>query len=80
MSVKQTKLISLLESFSNTAIGLITSFIIQLLLYPSLGIKVSIGQNVVITLVFFGASIFRGYLVRRFFNNKQNNKFKNKKK
>jgi len=63
----QTKRMSIIESVSNTLIGLLTSFIIQLIIYPTLDIKVSIGQNVIITFVFFIASIVRGYLVRRFF-------------
>lgn len=65
---RQSKELSLIEAVSNTIIGLITSFLIQLVIYPILGIPVSIGQNVIITLVFFFASIIRGYFVRRLFN------------
>ena len=65
---QQSKKKSLLESSVNTIIGLITSFLIQLIIYPILNIPVSIGQNIIITIVFFAASILRGYLVRRFFN------------
>lgn len=63
----QSKRMSIIESVSNTVIGLLTSFIIQLIIYPTLNIEVSIGQNVIITFVFFIASIVRGYLIRRFF-------------
>jgi len=66
--MKQSKKYSLIESISNTIIGLITSFIIQIIIYPLLNIQVSIGQNILITFVFFIASIIRGYLVRRLFN------------
>ena len=65
---KQKKKISLIESLTNTIIGLLTSFIIQLFIYPLLNIPVSIGQNIIITFVFFLASILRGYVVRRLFN------------
>jgi hypothetical protein len=65
---KQKKKISFIESLTNTVVGLITSFIIQLIIYPLLEIPVSIGQNIVITFVFFMASILRGYVVRRLFN------------
>ena len=68
--MKQTKKGSLIESVTNTVVGLLTSFLIQLIIYPILNIPVSIGQNVIITFVFFLASILRGYLIRRFFNNK----------
>ena len=65
---QQTKKKSLIESVSNTSVGLITSFLIQITLYPALGIPVTLGQNMLITLVFFTASIIRSYIVRRFFN------------
>lgn len=64
----QKKKHSLIEAIAGTTIGLITSFLIQLVIYPLLNIPVSIGQNVIITAVFFIASILRGYLVRRLFN------------
>jgi hypothetical protein len=64
----QSKQKSLIESVTNTIIGLVTSFIIQLIIYPALDISVSLKQNAIITIVFFVASIGRGYLIRRFFN------------
>jgi len=65
---KQKKKHSLIEAIAGTVIGLLTSFAIQLVIYPLLNIPVTIGQNVIITSVFFVVSICRGYLVRRFFN------------
>jgi len=64
----QTKKKSLIEAVSNTIIGLGTSFLIQLIIYPVLNIPVSIGQNIIITAVFFIVSIIRSYLIRRLFN------------
>jgi len=64
----QSKRISIIEAVSNTIIGLLTSFCIQLIIYPVLNIDVKLSQNVIITFVFFIASIVRSYLVRRFFN------------
>ena len=64
----QSKKHSIIESVTNTVIGLVTSFIIQLIIYPLLDIPVSIGQNIIITLVFLIVSIIRGYLIRRLFN------------
>ena len=66
--MSQTKKKSLIESITGTLIGLVTSIILQMILYPLMGIPVSFGQNVIITLVFFIVSIARGYLVRRLFN------------
>ena len=64
----QTKKQSVIESLTNIIVGLITSFIIQLVIYPLLGIPVTINQNIIITIVFFIVSFVRGYLIRRFFN------------
>jgi hypothetical protein len=64
----QSKKHSLFESITNIIAGLITSFIIQLILYPAMGIKVSLTQNVNITIIFFIVSFIRGYVIRRIFN------------
>ena len=64
----QNKKQSLIESIAQTIIGLGTSIIIQAVLYPILGIPVSLTQNLIITAVFFVVSIVRGYVVRRIFN------------
>ena len=64
----QNKKQSLIESIAQTIIGLGTSIIIQVVLYPILGIPVSFTQNLIITAVFFVVSIVRGYIVRRIFN------------
>jgi hypothetical protein len=68
--MKQTKRQSIIESITQTVIGLVTSFLIQLIIYPILNIPVTFSQNLIITFVFFLASILRGYVIRRFFNNK----------
>ena len=67
--MKQSKKHSLIESIANVVVGLVISFLIQLIIYPALNIKVSINQNIFITMVFFLASFFRGYVIRRIFNN-----------
>ena len=65
--MKQTKRKSLIESVIQTIIGLGTSILIQVILYPMMGIPVTFSQNIIITLVFFLVSIVRGYFVRRIF-------------
>ena len=65
--MKQTKQKSLIESIIQTIIGLGTSILIQVILYPIMGIPVTFSQNLIITLVFFTVSIIRGYFVRRIF-------------
>jgi len=66
----QNKKQSFIESVIQMLIGLITSFIIQVILYPLMGIPVTLSQNIIITLVFMVVSVLRGYLIRRYFNNK----------
>jgi hypothetical protein len=66
--MKQSKKHSAIESITQTVIGLITSFIIQIILYPLLDIPVTFSQNLIITFVFFVASFLRGYVIRRYFN------------
>jgi uncharacterized protein YacL len=66
----QTKKQSLTETIVNIVLGLIISFVIQLILFPILKIPVSINENIIITIVFFVASLVRGYFVRRYFNKK----------
>lgn len=68
MASMQKKKHSLIEAIAGTVAGLIVSFVIQIIIYPVLEIEVSIGQNAVITAVFFVASACRGYVVRRLFN------------
>ena len=65
----QTKKQSIIESLTNIVVGLITSFLIQLVIYPILDIPVTLNQNVIITIVFFVVSFVRGYIIRRIFNN-----------
>ena len=66
--MKQTRKKSLIEAVTNTVAGLVTSFVIQIVIYPTMGIPVSINQNIIITFVFFVASIIRSYVIRRIFN------------
>lgn len=69
--MNQSKKHSAIESIVQTVIGLGTSIIIQVVLYPLMGIPVTFSQNLIITAVFFVVSIIRGYLVRRIFNKKK---------
>ena len=67
----QTKKQSVIESLTNILVGLITSFLIQIVIYPIMDILVTFNQNIIITIVFFIASFIMGYLIRRYFNSKK---------
>jgi hypothetical protein len=64
----QNRKTSFVESLTNTFVGMGISFLIQLILFPLMGIPVRIEQNIIIMLVFTGASIGRVYIIRRIFN------------
>lgn len=64
----QSKKHSFVESITNTFVGFGISLLIQLIIYPIMGIKVSFSQNIFITLIFTIISILRGYFIRRLFN------------
>lgn len=65
----QSKKQSILESIVNVVSGLVISFIIQLILYPLLGVPLTLQQNFIASAVFLIFSMIRSYVVRRIFNN-----------
>ena len=64
----QTRLMSMVETITNVAIGLIVSFISQLAIFKLYDIHISLAQNLELTLYFTVVSIIRSYVLRRFFN------------
>ncbi|WP_372650839.1 hypothetical protein [Draconibacterium sp.] len=68
----QTKKQSIIESITNTAVGYFISLLSLFVIFPPLGISSSPGKNITISLYFTAISIARGYVLRRFFNNKHN--------
>ena len=64
----QTKLESFIETCVSILIGFIVSICVQLILFPLLGIYISFGQDVLITIIFTITSVIRGFYVRRGFN------------
>ena len=68
--MRQSKLQSLCESFVNVMIGGLISIVSQMLLFPYIGIDISLAMNVVIWLYFMSISVVRGYVVRRYFDKK----------
>ncbi len=64
----QTRLMSLVETLTNIAVGLVISLISQLVIFGAYGIELSFHQNVEIVLWFTAISIVRSYVIRRVFN------------
>lgn len=60
---------SAVETATNIAVGLVVSFIAQLVIFDVYDISITVSQNVEITLFFTLVSIVRSYALRRVFNN-----------
>lgn len=58
---------SLVETLVGIAIGFAISMLLTAFVFPMYGHKISIGDNLQITLIFTVTSVIRGYFVRRFF-------------
>lgn len=65
----QSKLLSLWESIANTIVGYIVTVVFSPLLYWICDLKISLGQNISLALLFTILSIARNYIIRRWFNN-----------
>ena len=66
----QTKYQSFIEANTNTSLGFIVAYILTYTVLPLYGVEQSHSVSFQITLIYTIASIGRGYLVRRYFNNR----------
>jgi hypothetical protein len=64
----QTRGMSWLEAIGNTMIGYLVALVSQLIVFPALGIAVTLSQNLLIGVIFMTISLVRSYLLRRLFN------------
>ena len=65
--MKQSRLMSLVESLANVLVGYGVVVITQVVVFPLFGLAVTIAENLLIGLVFTGVSIIRSYALRRSF-------------
>ena len=65
--MRQSRLMSPVESVANVSVGLLVATATQLVVFPILGLQASLGQNLKLALVFTGVSIVRSYVLRRVF-------------
>jgi hypothetical protein len=63
----QTRSSSLIEAITNTLVGYGVALAGQLIVFPMMGLTVSLGQNLAIGGIFMGISTARSYLLRRLF-------------
>ena len=69
---QQTKINSIIESITNTGVGLLTTLLFSPLIYSMVGMTYTYKQLGMATVLFTVLSIIRGYIIRRFFNKKPN--------
>lgn len=67
----QTKKQSLIESLTSTTIGIIIGIVLNLTVLPIFGYPVSVADSLWISVIFTIVSIMRSYIIRRWFNSKE---------
>ncbi len=65
--MKQSRLMSLVESLANVLVGYGVAVATQMLVFPLFGIAVSITENLLIGSIFTAVSVVRSYALRRTF-------------
>ena len=63
----QSRSMSLLEALTNVVVGYAIAVATQVLMFPLLGLRLSIGDNLLIGAIFTLVSLGRSYLLRRVF-------------
>ena len=67
----QSKRESMIESLTSTTIGIIIGIVLNLTILPIFGYPVSVVDSLWISVIFTIVSIIRSYVIRRFFNSKE---------
>ncbi len=65
--MKQSRLMSLVESLANVLVGYGVAVATQMLVFPLFGLAVTFTENLLIGLIFTVVSIVRSYALRRGF-------------
>ena len=65
--MKQSRLMSLIESIANVAVGYGVSVVTQILIFPIFGLHTTLAQNLTMGWIFTVVSIARSFALRRVF-------------
>ncbi len=65
--MKQSRLMSLLESLANVLVGYGVAVATQMLVFPLFGLTVTLTENLLIGSIFTAISVVRSYALRRGF-------------
>jgi hypothetical protein len=66
--VGQSRRMSLIETWANIAIGFSINFTANLIILPLFGFNITLGDNLIIGVLYTVIAVVRGYGVRRMFN------------
>jgi len=67
--MKQSRLMSLVESVANVIVGYCVAVATQILIFPIFGLHTTLAQNLKMGAVFTVVSVTRSYVLRRLFEN-----------
>jgi hypothetical protein len=65
--MKQSRVMSLVESLANVAVGYGVAVVTQMLVFPVFGLVATLRENMAMGAIFTVVSIVRSYLLRRLF-------------
>lgn len=65
--MKQSRLMSMVESLANVLVGYGVAVITQMMVFPLFGLALTVTENLLIGLIFTAVSIVRSYALRRGF-------------
>jgi hypothetical protein len=65
--MKQTRLMSLVESVANVIVGYGVAVVTQILIFPMFGLRTTLAQNLLMGLAFSLISVARSFALRRAF-------------
>ena len=67
----QTKRQSLIETLTSVFVGWLIGVILNMLVLPLFDYKITVVDSLLVSLIFTIVSIIRSYVIRRFFNSKE---------
>ena len=67
LSARQSHTMSFVEAITNVAIGFLLAILTQFVVFPLVGLQVSVADNVLIGAIFTAVSIVRTFTLRRLF-------------
>ena len=67
----QTKRQSMIETLTSVFVGWIIGVILNMLILPIFDYDVSLTDGVLISIIFTAVSVIRSYVIRRWFNTKE---------